>query len=341
LPWTKTTTKTKTKTMINATLVQPIISTRSIYDTGRKSREGFAEWLKRVIAGASSLTNTSSTRKELQVRSLQFNSIHVNSLCPGVRPCCDNCVLKMHNSGGTLTPAETQFLALRSRIESRNMPSITHPVAPPTQAGEQNEAHNGQPGEAPLGVERPETQKKPRHPGPRHAERLEACRNTLTNWRSSTWNRVFKHCIWGPSALLPDAVLTKLATQARLKTLADIQERIPEWGWADEYGEEILKLLEPIDNAWHEENERKKAENKVKRAQLSEENRIKRNEERLLQARQATVQRRAAATTSQHQPVHVPPHYLQVQYPVVQCPAYAYSNSYPNNMYHWPSQHMA
>jgi hypothetical protein len=56
------------------------------------------------------------------------------------------------------------------------------------------------------------------------------------------WQRKFKRA-WGPMALMPDTVLTKLASLARLKTVADIKATIPEWMWADEFGEEILELL--------------------------------------------------------------------------------------------------
>lgn len=77
----------------------------------------------------------------------------------------------------------------------------------------------------------------------------------------------------------------------------DIKNEIPEWLWADEYGDTlVLRLLEPIDMAWHEENERKKEKKKkkAKRAKVSADEKVKRDEDRLTEARQATVQRRAS-----------------------------------------------
>jgi hypothetical protein len=102
--------------------------------------------------------------------------------------------------------------------------------------------------------------------------------------------------------LLPDTVLTKLASRARIKTVADIKNEVPEWLWADEYGDAILQLLEPIDLAWHEESERTKAEKKAKRAKISAERKVKRDEDRLAKARQATAQRRTALSAQVYHP---------------------------------------
>jgi hypothetical protein len=140
----------------------------------------------------------------------------------------------------------------------------------------------------------PQTGKRVRQPGCRRQERLEAARNVLSNWRRSVWKVQYSHCIWGPEILLPDTVLTKLASRAKIKTVSDIQREIPEWLWTDEYGDIILRLLEPIDLAWHEETERKKEENKAKRAKVTADKKVKREEDRLAKARQATVQRRAS-----------------------------------------------
>jgi hypothetical protein len=140
----------------------------------------------------------------------------------------------------------------------------------------------------------PQTGKRARQPGCRRQERLEAARNVLSNWRQTVWKSEFSHCIWGPEVLLPDTVLTKLASRAKIKTVSDIKNEIPEWLWEDEYGDILLKLLEPIDLAWHEEAERKREENKVKRAKVSADKKVKREEDRLANARQATVQRRAS-----------------------------------------------
>ena len=101
---------------------------------------------------------------------------------------------------------------------------------------------------------------------PRQMERLEACKNTLINWCATTWASKYRHCTWGPTTLLPDSVLTKLAKCARIKMVADMKIELPEWPFVDNHGNEIIKLLEPIDSAWHDKKEQKKAKAKAKRA---------------------------------------------------------------------------
>jgi hypothetical protein len=151
--------------------------------------------------------------------------------------------------------------------------------------------------------------------------------------RVQVWDSEFKYCIWGLKVLMPDTVLTKLATRARLKTLSDIKNEIPEWQWADEYGEEVLTLLAPIDVAWHEENEQMKAENKAKRARVSAENKAKRYEIQLAQSRQATAKRRAeaAAAASFHRGILQP---VAPQYFHPAAPLPAQSQSLPTHYGH-------
>ena len=149
-----------------------------------------------------------------------------------------------------------------------------------------------------------------RPPGCRHEEHLGAARNALSCWCQTIWKTEYSHCIWGPEVLLPDTVLTKLASRARIKTISDIKNKVPEWLWVDEYGKAVLKLLEPINAAWHEENKHKKAENKVKCAKVSADKKVKQEEDRLVKAQQATVQCRASqgvhgpqTSIQQHQPI--------------------------------------
>lgn len=105
--------------------------------------------------------------------------------------------------------------------------------------------------------------------GPRRGDRLEACRNALGSWRIEIWTRDFRRSGLMPEAILPDKILSKLAMQARLKTLDLIMEEVPGWILAKRYGEDILKVLEPIDKGWVEEAEQRKQENRAKRAKQS------------------------------------------------------------------------
>jgi hypothetical protein len=213
-------------------------------------------------------------------------TIHVLALTV---PCCDNCVLKKVLDSVDLTPMEMDLLRIIKRINER----VVYPKSPnPTSEvvlTNDDEQLDDIVEESIL-----PTGKRVRQPGCRRQERLEAARNALSNWCQSVWKAEYSHCIWGPEVLLPDTVLTKLASRARIKTVSDIKNEVPEWLWADEHGDAILKLLEPIDLAWHEEGERKKVEKKAKRAKISAERKVKWEEDRLAKAQKATAQRKAA-----------------------------------------------
>jgi hypothetical protein len=112
--------------------------------------------------------------------------------------------------------------------------------------------------------------------GRRRDERLEACKNTLSDWRAKTHAYAFQHSIFGPQALMSDKTLTKLATCADIKTVDLMKAQIPDWIWADDYGEEVLELLQPIDSAWKAELDAKAKENRAKKAKtVAEAKRIK------------------------------------------------------------------
>jgi hypothetical protein len=189
--------------------------------------------------------------------------------------------------------------------------------------------------------------KKPRGPGPRQKDRRERCCQALTIWRRNRWELDYGDCIWGPTVLMPDAVLNKFATQARICTVEDIKTEIPEWVFATKYGSQVLAVLQPLDAEWNEERERQKEENKRKRALASAEAKVIRKEKRREAKRIATAQRNAAQATgpsneafrptfpSPSQPFYNPfQHpYLVVQphtYTYPQPPAYyTYYQSYP------------
>jgi hypothetical protein len=189
-------------------------------------------------------------------------------------------VLQKVADGVDLMPAEASILALIKQINEQT---------PPTEAQNSIPGGDVSSGEEQLeNVVKGSTQnkgKRVRQEGSRRQERLEASRNALMSWHESFWEANFSDSNLRPEVLLPDTVLTKLASRARIKMIADIKKEIPEWGWVSQYGETLLKLLEPIDSAWHEDNERKKEEKKSKQAKQSAERKAQREENRLIQAR--------------------------------------------------------
>ena len=139
--------------------------------------------------------------------------------------------------------------------------------------------------------------------GPRRGDRLEACRNALGSWRIDIWTRDFRRSGLMPEAILPDKVLSKLAMLARLKTVDLIREEVPGWILAKRYGQDVLKVLEPIDKGWIEEAEQRKEENRVKRAKQSAENKTRHEENARAARRRASDERKAAEQVSVLQPL--------------------------------------
>ena len=177
----------------------------------------------------------------LIVLSVHYFEVHDPRHC-----CCDLCVLKKVKNKEELTARESHIYQLHKRINSRF-------EALDASAPKQPKARKA------IGL------------GRRRDERLEACKNTLTDWQAKTYASEFKHCIFGPQALMSDKILTKLASCADIKTVEAIKGQIPDWVWADEYGEAVLRLLEPIDSAWKAETTAKAKENRAKKAKVKAE----------------------------------------------------------------------
>ena len=210
-------------------------------------------------------------------------------------PCCDLCVLKKSaDTPDTLTLDESRVLALRNRIMTCKGPANQTPQDKGDQPGNEIDvdAHHP-PARSGTGD------------GPRRGDRLEACRNALGTWRIEIWTRDFRRSGLMPEAILPDKVLSKLAAQARLKTVNLIVEEVPGWILVKRYGKDVLKVLEPIDKGWVEEAEQRKEEKKVKRAKQSAENKIRREEDARAARRWASDQRKleAAEKASASQPL--------------------------------------
>lgn len=208
-------------------------------------------------------------------------------------PCCNLCILKKFaDAPDSLTSDELYVLALCDRIKTRKGPANQTPQEKGDQPGNKINVDTLQPPARNGAGE-----------GPRHGDRLKACRNALGSWRREIWTRDFRRSGLMPEAILPDKILSKLATQARLKTLDLIMEEVPGWILANRYGEDVLKVLEPIDRGWIEEAEQKREENKVKRAKQSAENKIRREENARAARRRASDERKAAEQASGSQPV--------------------------------------
>lgn len=269
--------------------------------------------------------------------------IHVLALTV---PCCDNCVLKKVSDGIDLMPMETDLVRLIDRINERIVPTRSqNPISETVDDDEQM----GDVADGPLDGPALQTGNLKRvwRPGCRRQKRLEAARNSLSNWRQTIWKVEYSNCIWGPEVLLPDAVLKKLASRARIRTVSDIKDEVPEWLWVDEYGDVVLKLLEPIDSEWYKENEKQKEDKKAKRAKTTADKKVKREEDRLEKSRQATLERRASLTTQTTQTTQAYPgpstqayaayHPNTHAYAAYHPSTHAYAAYHPNTQTYYPS----
>lgn len=72
-------------------------------------------------------------------------------------------------------------------------------------------------------------------------------RRILEAWRYNCWKRDYQLCSWGAAGVMSDPVLSMLALSTKIKTIGDLLEAISDWGYANEYGGEVLLLLKGAD----------------------------------------------------------------------------------------------
>lgn len=121
--------------------------------------------------------------------------------------------------------------------------------------------------------------------GRRTGEWLSTAHTTLETWRDSVWEELYSSCIWGPTTLLPDKVLTSLATWHKLKDVDGIRENLPEWSYAATHGRDVLHALQPVDQQYT----RSKTDKAAQKAAESAQKKVARDEERNLQRRQSST----------------------------------------------------
>ena len=121
----------------------------------------------------------------------------------------------------------------------------------------------------------------------RREDHLHGARELLEAWRFETWMKLYRRCPWGIQALLPDTILTALATKARFQTLEDLITA----GWSpthvQKHGAKIISILKDYDDLFKSTKEHEikvRAEKKkLDTAAKLEEKRIKAKEEHACQ----------------------------------------------------------
>jgi hypothetical protein len=153
-------------------------------------------------------------------------------------PCCDLCVHAKVDSDQPLTEPEADILKLIKRIDLRTM--STTPKEQEVIDVDQDNVDTVEKASLPL----------------RRRERLQICRQALNHWRTRCWKLEFSDCSWGPKALMPDTIVTKLATRVDITTVENLKDQIPEWDFRERYGTDVLTIIQQADTRWKEAHER-------------------------------------------------------------------------------------
>jgi hypothetical protein len=115
----------------------------------------------------------------------------------------------------------------------------------------------------------------------RRDDHLKGARTRLECWRLDTWMALYKKRPWGYQVLLPDKVLTALATKARFRLIEDFIG----CGWspthARKHGPAVLAMLQDYDELFREFAEAEKEE----RARLRQEQTLADRAEKKLAAK--------------------------------------------------------
>ncbi|KIL55563.1 hypothetical protein M378DRAFT_134069 [Amanita muscaria Koide BX008] len=216
---------------------------------GRKSDDG-KEWGKKVDETLRQFISTTECRTA--INDSYFNNPPRQQFTPGQCDTCDNCQTAYRPCTRPTTPDPSPPHSLASSVHSSPSKSINQ---------------NGK-----------RTMSTSSGPATRRAEHLKKVRAALLNWRFVTYERHYSPSPFTSVVILPDSTLTALASNARIKTLADMQQMLkPPWVFASLHGQEVLDLLEKMDIA---EKERRLLEKLQRREQKKEETALRRDAEK-------------------------------------------------------------
>jgi hypothetical protein len=96
-------------------------------------------------------------------------------------------------------------------------------------------------------------------PTTRRGDHLQNVRGALERWRFKTKRDRYSPSSVTAVALLPDPILTTLASNARIRTIGDIEMMVnPRWIMAQRHGDKVLKILKLYDDVEQVSRERVK-----------------------------------------------------------------------------------
>jgi chemotaxis protein histidine kinase CheA len=127
----------------------------------------------------------------------------------------------------------------------------------------------------------------------RRGNHLKHVRSELECWRFETKAKRYSPSPVTAAAILPDPILTTLASNARIQTLDDMDAVLnPRWIMTKRHGQEVLDLLKRLDEIEITERERTKAARKEDKKQKTEERQREKKRQKELE-REATQVRKA------------------------------------------------
>ena len=105
----------------------------------------------------------------------------------------------------------------------------------------------------------PETQLGTQKVSQRVQQHLQDVRAALVSWRLKTATRDFPFSSFTSAVILPDPILTSIASNCRLTSIHDLATLLPvKWMFLERYGDEILTLVRRMDDKDRERCETKK-----------------------------------------------------------------------------------
>ena len=105
--------------------------------------------------------------------------------------------------------------------------------------------------------------------------RLTIRRQALETWRFDCWDGDYCFCSFGPVGVMPDAILSKLASFTKIETVDNILKAVSTWGYASRYSHEVLSWLKDADH----EHQIKSQTQQAKMRQLNKECKMETDEQ--------------------------------------------------------------
>ena len=147
-------------------------------------------------------------------------------------PCCDNCLWKTNHTH--------HFESIYDLISFLDTSFGREPIAHPPDDGNSN-----------LGSTTSAKAWGNLHAG----NHLTMCCWVLEDWWYGYWKKNYQLCSWGAVGVMPNPVLSTLASSIKVKTFEDLLEIASNWGYAWKYGHDVLLLLKEANHEYQLESQ--------------------------------------------------------------------------------------